>query len=54
MENINTLPNTSNIQQNQQSGNVIEIIDIGPNVLNGNYPEKIPEEIDKPLDIEIE
>ncbi|GAB6168665.1 peptidoglycan-binding domain-containing protein [Clostridium carnis] len=26
-----------------------EVIDINPNVLNGNYPEKIPEEVDKPL-----
>lgn len=49
MENINIQPNTANAQQNQQSGNIIEVIDIGPNVLNGNYPEKIPEEIDKPL-----
>ena len=31
------------------NGNVDEVINIGPNVLNGNYPEKIPEEIDKPL-----
>lgn len=29
--------------------NINEIINIGPNVLNGNYPEKIPEEEDKPL-----
>ena len=49
MENINIPSNTANTQQNQQVGNVIEIIDIGPNTLNGNYPEKIPEEIDKPL-----
>lgn len=26
-----------------------EVIDIGANVLNGDYPEKIPEEVDKPL-----
>lgn len=29
--------------------NRAETINIGPNVLNGNYPEKIPEEVDKPL-----
>lgn len=32
-----------------KNGNVEEIINIGPNVLNGNYPEKIPEEVNKPL-----
>ena len=26
-----------------------DVINIGPNTLNGNYPSKIPEEIDKPL-----
>lgn len=26
-----------------------EVINIGPNTLNGNYPAKIPEEVDKPL-----
>ena len=26
-----------------------DIINIGPNTLNGNYPAKIPEEVDKPL-----
>lgn len=46
MENINIPSNNLN---NQQGGNINEIINIGPNVLNGNYPEKIPEEIDKPL-----
>lgn len=49
MENINIPPNTANTPQNQQGGNVNEIINIGPNTLNGNYPEKIPEEEDKPL-----
>lgn len=46
IENINIPSNNLN---NQQGGNINEIINIGPNVLNGNYPEKIPEEIDKPL-----
>ena len=41
--------NNSNVQLENNNGNVEEIINIGPNVLNGNYPEKIPEEIDKPL-----
>ncbi|MGL5379358.1 peptidoglycan-binding protein [Clostridium sp.] len=27
----------------------LEVIDIGPNRLNGDYPAKIPEEVDKPL-----
>jgi peptidoglycan hydrolase-like protein with peptidoglycan-binding domain len=49
MENINIPPNTANTPQNQQGGNINEIINIGPNTLNGNYPEKIPEEEDKPL-----
>ncbi|GAA0086079.1 peptidoglycan-binding protein [Clostridium sp. MB05] len=49
MENINIPPNTANTPQNQQGGNVNEIINVGPNTLNGNYPEKIPEEEDKPL-----
>lgn len=26
-----------------------DVINIGPNTLNGNYPSKIPEEVDKPL-----
>lgn len=26
-----------------------DVINIGPNILNGNYPSKIPEEVDKPL-----
>ena len=26
-----------------------DIINIPPNTLNGNYPAKIPEEVDKPL-----
>ena len=26
-----------------------DVINIGPNTLNGNYPAKIPEEVDKPL-----
>ncbi|MDY6227596.1 peptidoglycan-binding domain-containing protein [Clostridium sp.] len=49
MENINIPPNTTNLSQNNQGGNTNEIINIGPNTLNGNYPEKIPEEVDKPL-----
>ena len=49
MENGNTAPNGGNTQINVQGGNVNEIINIAPNVLNGNYPEKIPEEVDKPL-----
>lgn len=49
MENINIPPNTTNSSQNNQGGNTNEIINIGPNTLNGNYPEKIPEEVDKPL-----
>lgn len=54
MENIDIPPNTANIPQDDLnglnlSGNINEIINIGPNVLNGNYPEKIPEEIEKPL-----
>ncbi|MBQ6820204.1 MAG: peptidoglycan-binding protein [Clostridium sp.] len=48
IENINILPNTANLSYNQER-NTNEIIDIGPNVLNGNYPEKIPEEVEKPL-----
>ncbi|MDV4150154.1 peptidoglycan-binding domain-containing protein [Clostridium sp. AL.422] len=56
MENNNTQPNVTNPQSNEQNvqpnfqdGNINEVINIGPNVLNGNYPEKIPEEEDKPL-----
>lgn len=55
-ETINVPPNTSNISPTAPNasptavqGNIVEIINIGPNVLNGNYPEKIPEEEDKPL-----
>ena len=49
METIETPPNTANAPSNFTSGNVNEIINIGPNTLNGNYPAKIPEEEDKPL-----
>ncbi|MBS6500740.1 MAG: peptidoglycan-binding protein [Clostridium sp.] len=48
-ENINVPPNTSNVSPTAPGGSVVETINIGPNVLNGNYPEKIPEEEEKPL-----
>lgn len=44
-ENINVPPNISNVPP----GTANEIINIGPNTLNGNYPAKIPEDEDKPL-----
>lgn len=35
--------------ENQRNGYRQEVINIEPNTLNGNYPPKIPEEVDKPL-----
>ena len=48
-ETINVPPNTSNVSPTAPGGSVVETINIGPNVLNGNYPVKIPEEDEKPL-----
>lgn len=51
---IQVFPDQVAIQQcsmieNRVNRSSSEIIDIGPNVLNGDYPGKIPEEEDKPL-----
>lgn len=37
------------IKSNRRGPSRADVINIGPNTLNGNYPEKIPEEVDKPL-----
>lgn len=37
------------IKSNGRGPSRADVINIGPNTLNGNYPEKIPEEVDKPL-----
>ena len=51
---VQIFPGQTSIQQCQliKSNNRnsrADVINIGPNTLNGNYPSKIPEEIDKPL-----
>lgn len=51
---VQIFPSQTTIQQCQliKSNNRnsrADVINIGPNTLNGNYPSKIPEEIDKPL-----
>lgn len=37
------------IKNDNRRASRADIINIGPNTLNGNYPAKIPEEVDKPL-----
>ena len=37
------------IESSRKVGSRADIINIQPNTLNGNYPAKIPEEVDKPL-----
>ena len=37
------------VASSRKVGNRAEVINIQPNTLNGNYPSKIPEEVDKPL-----
>ena len=37
------------IKSNRRGPSRADVINIGPNTLNGNYPAKIPEEVDKPL-----
>lgn len=37
------------IKNNSRQQSRAEVINIGPNTLNGDYPAKIPEEVDKPL-----
>ena len=37
------------IRSDNRKSSRADVIDISPNTLNGNYPAKIPEEIDKPL-----
>ena len=37
------------IKSSRKFGSRADIINIQPNTLNGNYPAKIPEEVDKPL-----
>ena len=37
------------IESSRKFGSRADIINIQPNTLNGNYPAKIPEEVDKPL-----
>lgn len=37
------------IENNNRRGYRADVINISPNTLNGNFPEKIPEEVDKPL-----
>lgn len=37
------------IENNNRRGYRADVINISPNTLNGNFPAKIPEEVDKPL-----
>ena len=37
------------VEESRRVGNRADVINIQPNTLNGNYPSKIPEEVDKPL-----
>ena len=37
------------IESSRKIGSRADVINIQPNTLNGNYPAKIPEEVDKPL-----
>ena len=37
------------VEENRRSKFRADVINIQPNTLNGNYPAKIPEEVDKPL-----
>ena len=37
------------VEESRRSGSRADVINIQPNTLNGNYPSKIPEEVDKPL-----